>query len=304
MAHTIFRIQNCLSDLFLDVPQVQSPINDLHSQVGNKPGTDLIQYTEDTSNASNQEWYLQFVPATDIESTTGGFQIVHVPSQLVVGVNSTKSGPGSVELQSVMSEGTPGIDEQLWLPLEPPLSSDGYYLINLGTNQVLDVPMHEGDGKKAGMALQQYPKNSGDNQQWNLVQAPGHTHPEVTVSPVANVGPGSTLNISGTGFVDYVGKELYIMFYGIPLTGNPSETSLGALGWGNGAGGQVTVKNGGTFSWNMTTPYYYDGGPPDLSGPLAASNWASCYVLSAAAAASGKLLGLTSVQIEYFVSIN
>jgi hypothetical protein len=156
-------------------------------------------------------------------------------------VNPSITGSGSVLLRNLTWAGSSELNQQLWLPLQAAtLSPSGYNLINFVTGKVLDDPMHEDGGEKAGIPLQQYSKNTGLNQQWNLVQAPGHTYPTVTVTPGESLGPGSELYINGEGFTDYKGQGLTSYSYGVPVNVAPGATSLDTLVWGPGF--TATVK--------------------------------------------------------------
>jgi hypothetical protein len=308
MSHTLFRIQNCLSSLYLS------------TQTGIYPGTDIIQSTEEAGK--NQEWFLKLFPSVGAgaaaypEYFSPGFQIISVASdaQFSIGVPDNSVAPEPVQLLDLGPKGPTPLNQLLWLPLPATIPSpSGFNLINVQTGLVLDVPMHVdgGDGGMApGLTLQQYPKNTGLNQQWSFVSSPGHTYPKVTITPKAGPQqsgtPNSVIEITGTDFDDYVGQDLSLLFFGVPANADYLMTSplpLGRLTWANNSNLRAPVTatvqpdNGFWVTVPITFAYPVFQG---VNTSVAQSNWVSCYVLLAQ---TNNLLAISYIQIEYFYPI-
>jgi hypothetical protein len=292
---TIFKISSALSNLVLDVPLDGPPISRPSVIVGNKAGSLVQQWTDNSSGGPNQEWTLQ------TQLYAPGFQIVNKQSGLVIAVSSsskedvTLQPTGFDPSQGTTQPETPQLDQQLWIPLLPNVANPaGYSLINKFSNLVLDVPMSLSGGKDGtaqGLPIQQFDNNSGANQQWTFVQAPGHTLPLVSIEATGSAGGDSALQINGTGFTSYVGEIMHMGFYGIPVSGTPGSVSK-TLGSG-AAGTTAIVQPGGTFSIVYDTP----SANVTTSYAQATSQWVSCYITY-----SGALVAISSVQLLYFVS--
>jgi hypothetical protein len=280
---TIFSIASLLSNLVLDVPQGGPPIG--LNKFGNKVGDPVQQWKPDQTGGLNQQWTLQG------QGAIGWFQLVNKLSGLAVGV--TSKSQQYVSLQPQTSQGTPPPAQQLWIPLQPKLQSAlGYNLINQYSGLVLDVPMELANGKNGtapGVPIQQYPNNSGMNQQWSFGQAP--SQPQVGVSPTGSIGGDSELRINGVGFTSYKGQEVLIYFYGVPAFGSPGSLSQELLFAGQA---ETPVDSSGNFSITYTTP------PATVTATIleGESQWVSCLVTDT----NHDLLAVSSVQLQYFVA--
>ncbi len=277
---TIFTLTNAHSNLFLDAPLDKPPIAG-PQQFGNKPGTPIQQWTA----GSNQEWTLLqpgYLPA---------LQIIHHASGLVIGVDS-KSAGYHVQLQTnlIPSPGTgvqetPAIDQQLWLPiLANVYNPTGFTFVNQFSGLVLDVPLGIAigkDGTAPGLPIQQFSNNSGLNQQWTFTQAPGHTLPNLAISPTGSVGGDSTLQLTGTDFKPWAGQSLMIKFFG------------GPFGEGSAPIG-VPVQNDGTFSFAYAT----QGADMTTTTAFAQTHWVSCFIFDL----NGGLIAIRGVSLIYFVA--
>jgi hypothetical protein len=276
---TIFKLTNVHSNLFLDVPLDKAPIAG-PKQFGNSPGTPIQQWTA----GGNQEWTLLqpgYLPA---------LQIIHHVSGLVIGVTSESEGYVELQTNLIPSPGTnvqetPAIDQQLWLPIYPNIyNPSGFNFVNQFSGLVLDVPLEMAigkDGTAPGLPIQQFSNNSGLNQQWTFTQAPGHTLPQLAISPTASVGGQSTLQLTGIGFTSWAGQNVAIKFFGGAL----NEGSVPVT---------VPVEKDGSFS----VPYGTSPSDATVTQTFAETHWVSCFVFDL----NGGLLAIEGLQLLYFVS--
>jgi hypothetical protein len=194
------------SQLVLDIPE---PPTD--PAVAKNSGAIVQQFHIDkpgkVGTGLNQQWQLQ-------RSSSGGYQIVNVNSELVLGTSFAPS-PSPWVAQGPKAAQTPSQEWRMIPPKTVNYPSATFAIINADSGHVLDVPHSSTNG---GQQVQTYPENGGTNQQWQFVAPKGHSLPSIAVD-VNNVDPqGSswTVPLTGTGFGTDAGQKLAASIMGDP----------------------------------------------------------------------------------------
>jgi hypothetical protein len=227
-----FSIVNANSDKALDI----------HGGLSNgvqEPGTDAVQWTID--GGKTQLW--RFVSPGEAAGPSG---------YLLKNEYGLALGPAANQPWVSGQTPDPAAVNQQWSIMSPPGVSEVFFqIVNLGNNEVLDVPDAPQDRQTAlesGAQIQLYDSNAHPNQLWSLqIVNGGPEQPSLTwelgVSPPTG---GYSIELTGSGFVGVSGIFIYLL--GVPTyNGTPQPLSAPA-----NTPVLATPVNNGNFQYNFT----------------------------------------------------